>query len=93
MSIREAGELSVENEPEIDWTKMAPEPVALVLLPLSGGGTIIAYRNADNRLFGCRDVAGPNHDEIVDAWTDGAATSRLAIDDLRIKGKSASPGS
>lgn len=60
------------NDEVIIWSRAAPDPVFVVLLPLDGGGTTVAYRGGDGLLYGCRDVAaGDRHDVTVQAWLDG----------------------
>lgn len=68
----------------IDWERMPLRPVALVLLPRDGDGTVVAYREDDGSLYGCRDVrAGPTHDDIVGAWIDSAAAAGYRLEDYR----------
>lgn len=77
------------------WNGYSRHPVALLLLPwheagcsrdstLFNGGTTIIRRDADGKLYGCRDVGfGPHHDRIVKAWTDEATGNGLPVEDHR----------
>lgn len=68
----------------VTWYGVAQNPVALMLLPWIGGGTTVVKRDADGKLYGCRDVSlGPHHDSIVAAWADEARGKGVDVEDYR----------
>lgn len=71
--------------PTIEWNRVGPSPVALVILPCEIGVAIVK-RDADGRLYGCREVTLKSHDrgvfaQIVAAWIRDSKSQGLAIED------------
>jgi len=70
----------------VDWNQHAQDPEALLLVPLSDPtlgitGTTVAKRDANGRLYGCRDIVdGPAHDGAIEILIGLAEDDGLAIE-------------
>lgn len=65
---------------KVSWARASHDPRALVFLPWGHKGITIAKRDADGKLYGCRDVAhGLGFADILAAWF--ADVGELAIED------------
>ena len=54
---------------KINWSRASHDPRALVFLPWGNKGITIAKRDADGKLYGCRDVGhGHGFVECIAAW-------------------------
>jgi hypothetical protein len=65
---------------KVTWARASRDPRALVFLPWGHKGITIAKRDADGKLYGCRDVAhGLGFADILAAWI--ADARELPIED------------
>lgn len=65
---------------KVDWSRASHDPRALVFLPWGHKGITIAKRDADGKLYGCRDVSHAlGFADILAAWI--ADAGELTIED------------